>query len=261
MAIGPRGLAAAWLMIGAALVALPAAAQFNPTAPVRQPSADKRDFGGVWTPDQSNIYSYPPPGQRQHPPLKGKYAEAYEGVLKAAAAGQVINDPGAACIPGGMPRIMVNPYPMEILHNRDRLTILFEYQNQVRRLFLDGRKHPSGDDLYPTYLGDSIGRWEGDALVVETIGLRADTMFDATGIPHSDKLTVSERIYKESPTKLVDEITAIDPEALSQPWTVKRTYSFRSDWQVMENICLENNRNPVDANGVTRTILADGVVK
>ena len=86
-------------------------------------------------------------------------------------------------------------------------------------------------------------------------------MFDATGIPHSDKLTVVEKIYKESPTKLVDEITAKDPEALSEPWTVKRTYSLKPDWQVMENICLENNRNPVDENGVTRTILADGVVK
>lgn len=236
-----------------------AMAQYNSTAPLHNPSADKRDFSGIWTPDQSNIYSYPARGQRQHPPLKGKYAADYETVLKAAAEGKVTNDPGANCLPGGMPRIMVNPYPMEILHNKDRVTILFEYQNQIRRIFLDGRKHP--EDIYPTYLGDSIGHWEGDVLVIETIGMRGDTMFDATGIPHSDKITVVERIYKESPTKLVDDITSIDPEALKEPWTVKRTYTLKPDFQIMENICLENNRNPVDANGVTRTILADGVVK
>ncbi len=259
MTIRNRIVAACLAITGLGMGAAPALAQFNATAPDRRPSADKRDFSGVWTPDQSNFYSYPARGERQHPPLKGKYATEYEAVLKAASEGKVTNDPGANCIPGGMPRIMVNPYPMEILHTKDRVTILFEYQNQIRRLFLDGRKHP--EDIYPTYLGDSIGRWEGDVLVVETIGLRGDTMYDASGIPHSDKLVVTERIYKESPDKLVDEITTVDPEALSQPWTVKRTYSFRTDWQVMENICQENNRNPVDANGVTRTILADGVVK
>ncbi len=98
--------------------------------------------------------------------------------------------------------------------------------------------------------------------MVETVGLRGDTMFDASGIPHSDKITVVERLYKESPTKLDRrDHRHRSRGASSQPWAVKRTYEFRSDWQVMENICLENNRNPVDANGVTRTILADGVVK
>ena len=249
-----------WLSLGLAISAAPPAlAQFNVTAPPHKPSDDKRDFSGIWTPDQSNIYSYPPQGQRQFPPLKGKYAAAYEATLKAAAEGKPVNDPGAACLPGGMPRIMVNPYPMEVLHNKDRVTILFEYQNQIRRIFLDGRKHP--EDIYPTYLGDSIGHWEGDVLVVETIGMRGDTMFDATGIPHSEKISVVERIYKEGPTKLVNDITSIDPEALNKPWTVKRTYTLRPDYQIMENVCLENNRNPVDANGVTTTILADGVVK
>ena len=235
-----------------------AAQAINETAAPKPPSSNPRDFTGIWTPDQGNIYSYPPRGTVQTPPLTPKYAEQYRKVIASAQQGVVLNDPGANCIPGGMPRIMVNPYPMEILQQPDRVTFLFEYQNQIRRVFMDGRKHPP--EIDPTYLGHSIARWEGDVLVIETVGLRGDTMFDATGIPHSDKLKVVERIYKESPTKLVDEITAIDPEALSQPWTVKRTYTYRPDFQIMENVCLENNRNPVDEQGRTRTVLANGAL-
>ena len=246
------------IMLG--LIGGHAAAQaINETAPRKNPTTNPRDFTGIWTPDQAPFYTDRARGeQAPPPPLTPQYAEQFRKVTDAAREGVVLNDPGANCIPGGMPRIMINPYPMEILQQPDRVTFLFEYQNQIRRVFMDGRKHPP--EIDPTYLGHSIGRWEGDVLVIETVGLRADTMFDASGIPHSGKLTVVERISKESPTTLAVEITAIDPEALARPWTIKRTYTLQPDYQIMENVCLENNRNPVDEQGRTRTVLANGAL-
>jgi hypothetical protein len=144
---------------------------------------------------------------------------------------------------GGMPRLMANPYPQEIVVQPHQVLILKELQTQIRRIYTDGRKPKS--DLDPTYTGYSTGRWEGDTLVVETVGLRADTVFDRTGAPHSDQMKIIERMRLRTPDVWEDEITVIDPVALTRPWVVTRTYERRPTWEIMEYVCEENNRDVV----------------
>ena len=83
---------------------------------------------------------------------------------------------------------MTTPYPMEFVIQPDRVVILHEISSQVRRIYTDGRKHPAPEDLDPTYMGHSIGHWEGDTLVVDTVGMKGDTVYDVSAAPHSDKV-------------------------------------------------------------------------
>ena len=114
-------------------------------------------------------------------------------------------------------------YGMEVQHTKDKITMYGELNDVYRRIFLDGRK-PSQKVLDdPTFAGYSTGHWEGDTLVVDTVAIREDTLFD-TFSPHSDQFTVRERIRFTSPGVLEDRITAMDPKALLEPFTSVRTY-------------------------------------
>src|SRR5690606_22596789 len=104
----------------------------------------------------------------------------------------------------------------------------------------------------PGIFGHSIGRWEGDTLVVDTVGIKTITELE-TGMKHSDKLRVTERIRlsPDNPDTLVVEMTMDDPEALSAPYQRTHTFQRQRDWTLMEFICAENDRNPVGADGHT----------
>ena len=206
------------------------------------------DWSGIWE-NVSGIHFTRPDGKANPPPLNAEYAAKYKAVTDSAAAGTPVNDPTANCVWPGTPRVIVSPYPSEYLIAPDRVTIVYEYMSQVRRVFTDGRAHPA--NLDPSYNGHSIGHWEGDTLVVDTAGLRADTMYENTGLPHSDQLTLKERIRLVGPNMLEDEVTAIDPKAMTKPWVAKIHYKRHRDWQILDYVCEENNRNPVDAKGVT----------
>jgi hypothetical protein len=137
-----------------------------------------------------------------------------------------------------MPR-MIALYPVEFIIQPHRTTMLFEQYSQVRRIWTDGRKHEEDPD--PGFVGDSIGRWEGDTLVVDTIGIRGDLTFDTLGTPHSDALHIVERIRKTDPDTIEDRITIEDPKAFTRPWVVTRHYKRQPDWRIFEFNC-ENNR-------------------
>jgi hypothetical protein len=148
----------------------------------------------------------------------------------------------------GMPRVMTFG-TAEILQTPGRLTVLTEVLHEVRRVYLDGRQPPA--DLDPTFGGYSTGRWEGDTLVIDTIGLVANTI-DQQGIPMSDSLTVRERIRRVDGATIENQITLTDPEALTRPWTVTKTYRKLPDnTEIGEFICTSNNRNDADAEGRT----------
>jgi hypothetical protein len=146
---------------------------------------------------------------------------------------------------------------MEIIQKPKQMTIIAEWMGQVRRIYLDGRPHPEDPD--PTFNGHSIGHWEGKTLVVDTVGLRDDTMFDQSGVRHSDKLHIVERFTLIDANTLQDELTADDPVAFYKPWTVKKTYKRAPvDMEIMEYVCQENNRNPIGPDGKVQTILQTG---
>lgn len=210
------------------------------------------DWSGVWE-NKSGFRLTDGPGITPNfPPYNPEWAAKYRAILALAEAGKPVNDPTASCIWPGVPRLIWQPYPFEIVFSPGRVTTLHEIYSQVRRIYTDGRKHP--ENLDPTFNGHSIGHWEGDTLVVDTIGLREDTMYQNTGMPHSDALHVIERWKLVGKDRLEIEVTMIDPKAFTEPYVSKRYYERHSDWDMLEYVCEENNRNPV-VNGVTQTIL------
>jgi hypothetical protein len=145
-----------------------------------------------------------------------------------------------------MPAIMGHPYPYEFLLTPGKVTIVTEAYMQVRHVYTDGRALPADPD--PTFNGTSIGHWDRDTLVVETIGFSPLTTI-ARNTPHSDKMRTSERFRLTGPDTMSVETTVIDAEALAKPWTTMRTLARHRDWTIREYICEENNRNFLDAQG------------
>lgn len=218
-------------------------------------AADAPDISGLWLLESPNGYpnfqfTSARVGDPQNPPLTPKYAAVYQERIEAQAKGAPIGDPTAACFPPGAPRVMFAPYPFEILQTPGRVTFVHEYPGDARRIFTDGRGHPSAGELTPTYYGHSIGRWEGDTLVVDTVGLTDKTNLDISGVPHSTELHIVERLRKVSPKVLEVQITVDDALALSQPWTTTKRYTAASG-EIQEYVCEENNRNRPDQRGVT----------
>jgi hypothetical protein len=218
----------------------------------------RRDFNGIWI-NQGGIGWTPgvPPGRGQNPPLTAAYAKIFQQHLANAAAGKPTGDLAAAsCLPPGVPRLMTMTYPMEITMGPDRVMIYAEWLEQVRRIFTDGRALPS--DPEPTYNGRSVGHWEGDILVATSFGFHPDTNLESSGLPKSDQAIMYERIWLADDDTLRDEITLVDPLAFTKPWTVTKTYKRAPpDFELEPYVC-ENNRNPVDADGVIQTILQSG---
>lgn len=208
------------------------------------------DWGGIWF----LTFSMPAPGSPPppQPRLKGKYKDQLEAWRQEVVKNNgVVKDTSSHCSPPGMPIFMQIPqYPFEFLFTPGRVTINQEAWMQTRHIWTDGRKHP--DDVDPSYAGHSVGHWEGDTLVADTVGIK-DNLEIGMGMRHSDKLRITERIHLKpgDPNTLVDEITLDDPEALKAPFTA--TFSYRRDryGELLEFQCSENDRNPVDANGNT----------
>lgn len=189
-------------------------------------------------------------------PYNAVYAAEYEKVRASAARGQPINDPTARCIWPGVPRVIWSPYPVEIILSEGgkRVTFVHEYMSQVRRAYLDGREHPS--DLEPSYNGHTIGHWEGQTLVLDTVGLREDTMFTNLGQMHSDALRVQERWRLIDEDLLEAQITMTDPKVFTAPWVTYRLYRRQPTWDIMDYVCEENNREVI-VDGVTRNVSAE----
>ena len=153
-------------------------------------------------------------------------------------------DPEGYCLPPGGPRMMATPYPMEIIQlpEQERIIMIFEGATHVwREIYMDGRPHPEGDALNPTFLGHSVGRWEGDTLVVDVVGFNETTWIDFFGHPHTDALHIVERFSRPDKNTLRYEATIDDPEAYTAPWTVGWDIPWRADGELMEYICQENN--------------------
>ena len=152
----------------------------------------------------------------------------------------------ANCLPPGMPGIMGQPYPMEFLLTPGKVTIVIEAYMQVRHIYTDGRPLPEDPD--PKFHGTSIGRWEGDTLVVDTIGFSPLTEL-ASNVPHGGKMRILERFRLTGPDTMSIETTITDPDVLTAPYTTTRVLGRHRSWTIAEYVCQENNRNFVDEKG------------
>ena len=156
-----------------------------------------------------------------------------------AVASTTSTEPIVKCLPPGVPAIyMVSIYPMEIIQTPGRVIMFYEYGNYVRQIFTDGRKHQS---LTPTWMGDSIGKWEGDTLVVDVNGFNDKTWIDSEGHPHSEALHVVERIRRVDRDHLVDDIAVEDPKAYTKIFTTKRIFDLQPDWNIAEFVCEDSD--------------------
>ncbi len=222
-----------------------------------QSSNSQPNITGAWT-------LYPPfgraapdpklaPPQPGPPALKAPYAGPYEAKRAAERdsdkRGEPLANASTECIPTGMPQMMFPIYPLEILQTPGQVTIVAEAMSQVRRIFLD-QPQAKIEDVPPGYYGHSVGHWEGDTLVVDTVGVKQEVL-GFKDIPHSDKMRIKERFRLVAPNVLHDEITVEDPVTLERPWTFTFAYQRAPNYQLLEYVC-ENNREYVDDKGVTR---------
>jgi hypothetical protein len=180
-----------------------------------QSSSAHPDLTGVWFGGTSaDLSKNTLPGQEMILTPYGK--ERYDTVDHA-------KDPNTQCLPPGPARMIMMAHPAMIVQRDDVVAILTESQRTFRLIYTDGRDHPDDVYDYPEWMGSSIGHWEGDTLVVDTVSLHPDSLLDNAS-PHSDQMTVKERIRFISPGVLEDRIVVNDPKALIKPWETVRTY-------------------------------------
>jgi hypothetical protein len=271
--IGRTAAAIAALVAAGALSTAPAQAAGAPgTTPYGLTQAERGqalarlpDWTGLWMPVGALIFDLatadPPgataqtPGDRVHPPYNAEWEAKYQAVLDRTLSGY-FGDPITNCLPHGMPRLLGGiPGPLEFVVLPEQVWIVYEWGPQLRRIYTDGRGHPPEDEIFLTWNGSSVGRWEGDTLIVETIGMRDDTPYDRTGAPHSDQVKVTERIRRIDDNTLENSFVIEDPAAFTKPWHVVRRYRKRPPTErVFDVVCTETQRNPI-INGQTQLLL------
>jgi hypothetical protein len=254
------------------LLTLIATAAFAPilraqttTAPAgAKVQATAHDLSGLWIRPRQSKHIDPARRFEAQQPAMTPWAEAKfkatRNIYSEKSAKSELNkvsggDPTFSCFPPGVPGIYFHVAgdgrPMEILNAPGRTLEFFEYDHYVRQVWIDGRDHPK--DLASTWMGDSIGKWEGDTFVIDSVGFNDKSVLDPIGHPHSDELHVVERIRRLDHDTLEDNVAITDPKAYAKPWGGQLVFVLApSDWTVMEDIC-EDNVNFIDfitkANG------------
>jgi hypothetical protein len=238
-----------WSVLAAALACVHCAAALAQSAP----AAGARKGGpgslnGIWSTLGYKGSAQNPPRTRvvlqidgKWPPLLPAASKLLEERIALSEKGQPFPNTLVQCLPGGVPEMTFGaPYPMQIIESPGQVTMLYEMYNHFRIVYLNGR-HPEDPD--PTFMGHSTGRWEGDTLVVDTIGLTDRTTIDEVGIPHSDELHVVERYRRTDANTLEIIVTLDDPKTFSRPWDAKAIYKAAAPGiTLMEYIC-ENTKS------------------
>jgi hypothetical protein len=206
-------------------------------------SRQGRDLSGIWMQDrppataqQYWVYEF----SEQEPPMTAWGKAQYQAAKSSFGAHPFplaeTNDPVYhGCTPPGFPRIFLHPFPMQIVQTPGQVIMLFEYDSIRHQIFTDGRPHDTS--LGPLWMGDSIGHWEGDTLVADTVNFNDKTWIDRMGHPHSDALHVVERIRRINHDHLIDDLTIEDPKAYAKAWTVHLDFLLRPKWTLTEQFC------------------------
>ena len=164
-------------------------------------------------------------------------------LLQKRMADDAKDNPDVWCLPMGNQQLNVHPFPRKILQTADTLIILYESHQGLRQIFMDGRSLPASPELRPWYFGYSVGRWEGDTLVVETSGFKDGGWLDINGSPLTDQGRTIERFRRTNFGTIEVEQTIDNPKAYTRPFTTRLTWRLMPDTEIMEMVCLENNRS------------------
>ena len=215
----------------------------RPKGPTPRTPDGHVDFSGVWN-------GGGPVGDIMPGLLPGEKVEMTAAGKKIFDSRLSKDDPEANCLPTGIPRIA--PYPWRILQTPTHIFYLFEGNiHSFRQVFLNQSKHP--DDPDPTWYGHSIGQWEGDTMVIDTVGFNDKFWFDFRGHPHTEQLHTIERLSRPDLGTLDIETTIIDPGAYVHPFKIKFTATLRPNEELMEYICQENQQDASHLQGPAGT--------
>jgi len=242
----------------AAVVALSFACGAIARGQSAQPVSDPRNIGGAWEPMRGGPGA-PPPAPPTPIVPKGSYAAEWQARRaaqdEATKKGEPLATLGSQCVPYGMPTMMsIANYPVEILPTPTQVTIVTEAFSEVRRVYLD-RPQMKIDEVPPGYYGRSVGKWEGDTFVIDTVGI-APHVAGYQSLPHSPQLHITERIKLVAADILNDQITLDDPVVLEKPVTYTLAYRRLPKYEMVEFVC-DNNREYVDDKGVVRMKVRD----
>lgn len=249
----------AWLSLGAAALAVaaaPLAAQPSDERRAPRTADGKPDMSGIWVATGALLLfegeeafaaaraadaaaGRPPGNSGEAPPYKPE-AEAQRQYFLSR---QGIDDPMARCLLTGVPRIKFRPLPFEIVQLPDRVIMLYEIHHAFRIIPTDGRPPP--EDAEPSYLGESVARWDGDTLIVDVTSFNDKTWLTGVGTIHTEALRVTERYTRDSYDTIRYEATMEDPAVLTKPWTIRETFRLRPDERIREYECIESNEDLV----------------
>jgi hypothetical protein len=210
----------------------------NLAAPAPRTPDGKIDLYGIWEPTTKYIRNIAADLKPEDVPLQPWAQAVYNERLSGARSRE---EPDANCLPQGVPKIDAAPAPYKFINMPTGIAILYEAFNQWRQVFTDGRPLPK--DPNPTWFGYSIGRWEGDTLVVDTTGFNGKAWIDQVGHPSTDALHVTERFTRQSVGQLEIRITIDDLKAYTKPWTVTENLKLLVDSELLEFVCNENNKD------------------
>jgi hypothetical protein len=258
-----------FVLVAATLLAAPGIAQWAPTSdPSLRRAADgsvdlngpapragdRPDLSGVWLADGEplppevltiegdlpfarhfvNVTADIPPEQAPHRPWAAE-------LLQQRIASGGVDDPIAHCRPSGLPVLNAVPVPMKIIQTPSIVIVLYEENTVFRQIFLDGRRPV--EDAAPRYMGYSTGRWEGDTLVVDTVGFSNHHWLDATGNPLSEQLRLVERFRRKDAGHLEIEVTINDPGAYTRPFSYTLKHTLQPDQDLLEYFCSDNEKD------------------
>ena len=208
-------------------------------APPRRTADGKIDLSGFWMPTDRvkhllNLAADLKPGEVPLQPwAQALYQERIETNGK--------DHPGVRCWPSGIPEKNNIPDGLKVVQTPDLMIFLHESRTIYRQIFTDGRPLPK--DAQPAWMGYSVGRWDGETLVVDTIGQNGKTWLDMRGLPATEALHVTERFTRPTIGRVYIDVTIDDPKAYARPWNVRLSWDLQPDTDLIESICEENNRD------------------
>jgi hypothetical protein len=231
----------------AALVGFAAAhASADSATPAK--SADGKPYlGGVWLVEKPQSEAKTVGGKA--PPLRPEAAALYAKRKQAKASGKTADDPAEDCLPLGVPRLLSSTQPIQILQKPKQITVLYQTNHQARLFYLDEPLPAPDNSPDVTFNGFSVARWDGKALVVNTISMNALTWLDDVGMPHSEALRTVERYELASPDRLRVTVTVTDPETFTAPWDMQLTFRRQPGLRLKENACAEKLWNAGSGGG------------
>ena len=205
------------------------------------PAYAAADLSGVWW--ISNYRSAVRPTNGEPIPFTSAGRKKYAAHGAGREDGKIIDDTATFCLPDGVVRTSGTPFPFEIVHSGEQIFILYEEDRTIRQVHLTKNRTPA-DDWNPTFMGESLGRWEAETLVIETLGFKDRTVLDDSGLPHGEGLKTVERLRLLDGGKRLESLVTIeDSEYYTKPWQVRFTYVSRPDVDIQEYVCGEPHRD------------------